>query len=233
VQGWANPSAALTGSSLWEAFGTRPASAGSLPGPFGYVGGLGYYLDQDLAMPLLSIRHYAPPRGLFVARDPVLSQPRYQYVAGLPTVGVDADGRKGEWKPPWWQEMLFLLQLQTLLGASNAACILFALRHARYDLYPDRSDKFQHCAALCYSAVACFSHFTIGECYWSEIMERWMNLVRGAHYGIDPADVAANSVGVGCSSWNPVPWRKSKAQIWSDCADCCEHRLPDAGLETR
>ncbi|MBD3175751.1 MAG: hypothetical protein GF320_11260, partial [Armatimonadia bacterium] len=59
---------------------------------FGYVGGLGYYHDQDLSMPLLSIRHYQPRTGLFIARDPVLTEPRYQYVGGLPTARVDASG---------------------------------------------------------------------------------------------------------------------------------------------
>jgi hypothetical protein len=43
-------------------------------------------------MPLLSIRHYQPRTGLFIARDPVLTEPRYQYVGGVPTERVDASG---------------------------------------------------------------------------------------------------------------------------------------------
>jgi len=92
VQSVLNSSAAITGSSLREAFGTSQGTTGTLPGPFGYVGALGYYNDPDLSMPLLSIRHLAMQRGMFVARDRVLSQPRYGYVGGVPAWGVDADG---------------------------------------------------------------------------------------------------------------------------------------------
>jgi len=92
VHSFADSSQSLTGSVLRDAFGPELATTGSLPGPFGYVGALGYYHDPDLAMPLLSIRHYAPKRGLFISRDPVLGQPPYGYVGGVPTRGVDPNG---------------------------------------------------------------------------------------------------------------------------------------------
>jgi len=93
VHSFAASDQTLSGRVLRDAFGPQLATTGSLPGPFGYVGALGYYHDPDLAMPLLSIRHYAPKRGLFISRDPILSQPAYGYVGGLGTGRVDGGGR--------------------------------------------------------------------------------------------------------------------------------------------
>jgi RHS repeat-associated protein len=95
VQSVANSSQVLSGSTLWEAFGTKAASTGALPGPFGYVGALGYYNDADLGMPLLSIRHYAPRRGMFVSRDPALEEAAYGYVGALPLSAADPSGQWG------------------------------------------------------------------------------------------------------------------------------------------
>jgi len=92
VHSFAASDQTLSGRVLRDAFGPQLATTGSLPGPFGYVGALGYYHDPDLAMPLLSIRHYAPKRGLFISRDPVLAFDPYVYAMALPPLGVDPEG---------------------------------------------------------------------------------------------------------------------------------------------
>jgi len=92
VHSFAAANETLSGSALRDAFGPELASTGSLPGPFGYVGALGYYHDPDLAMPLLSIRHYAPRRGMFISRDPVLTFDPYAYGGSLPPYVADPTG---------------------------------------------------------------------------------------------------------------------------------------------
>ena len=84
----------LLGSNLFEAYGTRPASAtGTVTGPYGYVGALGYHLDPDPALHLLSIRHYNARTGAFVSRDPApLPLPPFPYAEALPTAHRDPSG---------------------------------------------------------------------------------------------------------------------------------------------
>lgn len=94
-------------------------------GPFGYVGALGYYNDADLAMPLLSIRHYAMPRGMFVASDPVLTEPRYGYVHGLPGWGMDAAGLRpsgADMVDTYRRMMRCLTRCETVALPKKAAC---------------------------------------------------------------------------------------------------------------
>jgi RHS repeat-associated protein len=95
VHSFAAANETLSGSALRDAFGPELASTGSLPGPFGYVGALGYYHDPDLALPLLSIRHYAPTRGMFISRDRPRALRGYGYVRGLPTTRRDPSGLWG------------------------------------------------------------------------------------------------------------------------------------------
>jgi len=116
VHSFAASNETLSGSALRDAFGPELASTGSLPGPFGYVGALGYYHDPDLTLPLLSIRHYAPKRGLFISRDSVLTEPRYAYAYSHPTRSVDPSGsgeglytllpRIQEQQMEWWDAMV-------------------------------------------------------------------------------------------------------------------------------
>ena len=83
----------LLGSNLFEAYGTRPASAtGTVTGPYGYVGALGYHYDPDPALHLLSIRHYNARTGAFVSRDRVPEQAAYAYARAQATLLTDPTG---------------------------------------------------------------------------------------------------------------------------------------------
>jgi len=93
VQSFIGADQSILGTNLFEAYGTRPsAGAGSIGGPYGYVGALGYHSDPDLDALLLSIRHYRPRVGAFVSRDPVRTELTYGYVRGMPGSGVDPTG---------------------------------------------------------------------------------------------------------------------------------------------
>jgi RHS repeat-associated protein len=96
VQNLTDATATISDKNLFEAFGVKRGATGTTATPFGYVGGLGYYHDQDLSMPLLSIRHYQPRTGLFVSGDPDHRLPSYQLVAQLPTSFTDPSGM-GSW----------------------------------------------------------------------------------------------------------------------------------------
>jgi len=93
VQSFIGADQSIIGTNLFEAYGTRPSAAtGSVGGPYGYVGALGYHNDPDFDALLLSIRHYRPRLGAFVSRDRVRTEPAYGYVRGIPCVVDDASG---------------------------------------------------------------------------------------------------------------------------------------------
>jgi len=149
VHSFAAANETLSGSALRDAFGPELASTGTLPGPFGYVGALGYYRDPDLALPLLSIRYYAPTRGMFVSRDPILSQPPYGYVGGLATVMVDPSGRE---TPP----LPFLGIISLALCATKVRRYMRELERRLYEEHdPTLNHPIAHCMMGCYIARLC------------------------------------------------------------------------------
>ena len=54
-------------------FGQVHSSSGSISQPYQYVGGEGYYTEQDINLQLLGQRWYNAEVGRFISRDPMLS----------------------------------------------------------------------------------------------------------------------------------------------------------------
>lgn len=68
LAGQSNSSGIVSFSSLFDAHGGK--RGGSLTGPFGYKAQVGYYLDSETQLLLLSHRYYDPSTGRLLTRDP-------------------------------------------------------------------------------------------------------------------------------------------------------------------
>jgi RHS repeat-associated protein len=60
--------------------------------PHRYVGALGYYTEPSLGLDYVRARWLRPSIGAWLSADPVLSEPRYQYVGERPTRVADPGG---------------------------------------------------------------------------------------------------------------------------------------------
>jgi RHS repeat-associated protein len=89
-------SAVVTDSYIYKAFGLLQASSGTTTNAFKYVGQLGYYYDNDLALYALRARLYDPLSGRFLSEDPLplsaVDANLFSYVMNSPTVLVDPSG---------------------------------------------------------------------------------------------------------------------------------------------
>lgn len=82
-----------TDSYRYHAFGETRVRTGTTSNPFGFVGRLGYYTEDELGLQYLRARWYQPAAGRFLSRDPVGGLAgEYTYVAQRPTWAVDPSG---------------------------------------------------------------------------------------------------------------------------------------------
>ena len=89
-----NSSAAVTVSELYDAYGTRTATAAQ-PDPFGFGGQAGYYTDTETGLILCTHRFYSPLDGRWLTRDPMGyagGVNLYGYVGNDPVKWVDPSG---------------------------------------------------------------------------------------------------------------------------------------------
>ena len=100
---------AVTGSDLYDAYGTRTGTA-SQPDPFGFEAQAGYYTDTETGLILCTHRFYDPGVGRWLTRDPI------SYAGGINLYGYVGD-RPINWVDP--------TGLATVFGAA-AACALAA-----------------------------------------------------------------------------------------------------------
>jgi RHS repeat-associated protein len=56
--------------SAFDAYGTK-VSGGNTGEPWGYAARVGYYLDEETGLQLLTYRYYDPNQGRFLTRDPI------------------------------------------------------------------------------------------------------------------------------------------------------------------
>ena len=94
-----NESGAIVKSYLYTPFGQIHTSSGSLSNPYQYVGGEGYYTEQDINLQLLGQRWYDAETGRFISRDPIGEEGGlnlYGYVRNNCVNGVDPYGDKVE-----------------------------------------------------------------------------------------------------------------------------------------
>ncbi len=90
-----NESGAVVQSYLYSPFGQIHSSSGSLSQPYQYVGGEGYYTEEDTGLKLLGQRWYDGGVGRFVSRDPIGEEGGlnlYAYVGNNPINWIDTNG---------------------------------------------------------------------------------------------------------------------------------------------
>lgn len=88
-----NPSASLTATRLYDAFGVVNGSTGTFMGKYGHGGPFGYQSDSS-GLQLLGHRWYDPETGRFITRDPIKDGRNwYAYCNNNPLVAADPDGR--------------------------------------------------------------------------------------------------------------------------------------------
>ena len=90
----------VTDTYTYEAFGNRVATTGTTVNPYKYVGGSGYYTDDESDLTLLTFRYYDAALGRFITRDPASVGPNlYAYVSNNPLKYVDPTGLRGMTEP--------------------------------------------------------------------------------------------------------------------------------------
>jgi len=88
-------SGAIVKSYLYSPFGQIHIESGSLNQPYQYVGGEGYYTEQDINLQLLGQRWYDAEVGRFISRDPIGEEGGlnlYVYVGNSPIAKKDPFG---------------------------------------------------------------------------------------------------------------------------------------------
>jgi len=91
VEALTDVSGDTTDSYVLDAFGVTHALSGSTVNPHVFIGALGYYTDP-LGPLYVRARWLRTGTGSWLSADPVLSEPRYQYVGGRASWGTDASG---------------------------------------------------------------------------------------------------------------------------------------------
>jgi len=84
---------AVTGSDLFDTYGTRSGTASTQPDPFGFEGQAGYYTDTKTGLILCTHRFYDPAQGRFLTRDPL------GYEGGINLYGYTANNPVNESDP--------------------------------------------------------------------------------------------------------------------------------------
>ncbi len=87
-------SGSVVQSYLYSPFGQIHTESGSLNQPYQYVGGEGYYTEQDINLQLLGQRWYNAEVGKFISRDPIFSSNFYFYGKNNPLTFIDPLGLK-------------------------------------------------------------------------------------------------------------------------------------------
>ncbi len=90
-------SGAIVKSYLYSPFGQIHIESGSLNQPYQYVGGEGYYTEQDINLQLLGQRWYDAEVGRFISRDPAMNGRNfYIYAFSNPIEFTDPKGLESE-----------------------------------------------------------------------------------------------------------------------------------------
>jgi RHS repeat-associated protein len=84
-----NSAGSVTLAQSYDPFGNALEVAGSAESEFGYTG---EQVDASTGLVYLRARYYSSSTGRFLSRDPVSSEPPYQYVGGNPIRYIDPSG---------------------------------------------------------------------------------------------------------------------------------------------